>query len=308
MRYLKYLLYVSPILIFTIWTIKKDLSKHELGSKSNPIKFYFTPSVDATTITTNAKELMDFLHKETGYYFETAVPSSYIAIIEAFGTDKADICILNPFAYLLGHKKFGIEARLRLVRVGGETSFKSQIITRYDSGINTLEDLNGKKFAYVDPSSTTGYVLPKALLKKHNIKPAEEVFAMKHDNVVTMIYQKQVDAGATYYSSPDPATGEIQDARVRVKKQFPDVEKVVKIIAFTEDTPNDPVVFRKSLPEDMKEKITVALLKFVKTPKGVEALKKIYGIIGFVRTSDSDYDHLREIVSKSDITLEKVIK
>ncbi|HOJ38509.1 MAG TPA: phosphate/phosphite/phosphonate ABC transporter substrate-binding protein [Ignavibacteriales bacterium] len=308
MKYLKYLLYLSPIIIFTIWSIKKDLSKNELGTKSNPIKFYFTPSVDANTITTNAKELMEFLHKKTGYYFETAVPSSYIAVIEAFGTDKADICILNPFAYLLGNKKFGIEARLRLVRVGGETSFKSQIITRYDSGIKTLEDLNGKKFAFVDPSSTTGYVLPKALLKKHNIKLADEVFAMKHDNVVTMIYQKQVDAGATYYSSPDPETGEIQDARVRVKKQFPDIEKVVKIIAFTEETPNDLVVFRKNLPEEMKEKIAQALIEFVKTPNGVEALKKIYGIIGFVRTKDSDYDHLREVVSKSDITLEKVVK
>jgi phosphonate transport system substrate-binding protein len=308
MRYLKYLIYLSPILIFTVWSIKKDLSKNALGTKSNPIKFYFTPSVDAKTITTNAKELMDFLHKETGYYFETAVPASYIAVIEAFGTDKADICFLNTFSYLLGHKKYGIEAKLRLVRVGGETTFKSQIITRYDSGIKTLEDLNGKKFAFVDPSSTTGYVLPKALMIKHHIKPAEEVFAMKHDNVVTMVYQKQVDAGATYYSSPDPETGEIQDARVRVKKQFPDVEKVVKIIAFTDETPNDPVVFRKNMPEDMKNKIADALIKFVQTPHCKESLRKIYSIIGFIKTTDADYDKLRETIVKSGISLESVIK
>ena len=52
---------------------------------------------------------------------------------------------------------------------------------------------------------------------------------MKHDNVVTMVYQKQVDAGATYYSPPDK-TGEFLDARARYKNQYPDIFEKVKII------------------------------------------------------------------------------
>jgi ABC-type phosphate/phosphonate transport system substrate-binding protein len=51
------------------------------------------------------------------------------------------------------------------------------------------------EIAYVDPSSTSGFILPKALLDQKGIKPSESVFAMRHDNVVTMVYQKQVDAG-----------------------------------------------------------------------------------------------------------------
>lgn len=308
MKTLKYLLYLSPLIIFIFWTTARDYKASSLGSKKNPIKFFFTPSVDSKTITSNAKELSDFLLKETGYHFAISVPTSYVAVIEAFGTDKADISILNTFSYLLGHHKYGIEAKLKLVRVGGETSFKGQIITRFDSGIDSLPQLNGKKMAFVDPSSTTGYVLPIALLKEHGIKPAEESFGMKHDNVVTMVYQKQVDAGATYYSSPDPKTGEIQDARMRVKKQFPDVEKVIKIIGFTAETPNDPVVFRKNMPEDMKEKIVSALLKFVSTKEGQAKLQKIYSVIGFVKTDDKEYDELRRIITKQNITLESIVK
>ena len=44
------------------------------------------------------------------------------------------------------------------------------------------------------------------MFEKMGIKPSETVFAMRHDNVVTMVYQGQVAAGATYYAPPDPVT------------------------------------------------------------------------------------------------------
>jgi phosphonate transport system substrate-binding protein len=78
---------------------------------------------------------------------------------------------------------------------------------------------------------------------------------MRHDNVVIMVYQGQVDAGATYWAPPHPETGEILDARMRVKQQFPDVEKKIKIIGFTEEIPNDPLVFRKDMDEEMGKKV-----------------------------------------------------
>jgi phosphonate transport system substrate-binding protein len=308
MKFIKYSIYILPIIVFIIITTLKEESKGELGSISNPVKFYFTPSVDANRITTNAKELVDFLHKETGYYFTTAVPSSFIALVEAFGTDKVDIAGINTFSYLIAHKKYGAEARLRIVREGGETTYKGQILARTGIGINSIQDLQGRSFAFVDPSSTSGYILPKALLKRDGIKPSEEVFAMKHENVVTMIYQGQVDAGATYYAPPNHTTGEIMDARMRVEKQFPDVEKRVKIIGFTEDIPNDPFVFRKNMPEKMKEKIINAFLKFVSTPEGQKALFDIYDIVGLIPTKDSDYDNLRNMLKEQNISLEGKIK
>lgn len=307
MKLLKFLIYISPILIFITMSFIKDLNRKELGSKNNPVRLYFTPSVDANRITNNAGELVEFLQKETGYYFQTAVPSSYIAVVEAFGTQKADIAGINTFSYLMAREKYGAEARLRIVRVGNETTYKGQFITHIDRGINSIEELQGRTIAYVDPSSTSGYILPKAMLNKKGIRPAEEVFAMKHENVVTMVYQKQVDAGATYYSPRSPETGLIMDARMRVMQQFPDVEKKVKIIGFTQEIPNDPIVFRKELPAEMKEKIVKAFLKFVSTPKGQHSLFEIFDAVSLIPTKDSDYNVLRKILKEQGHSLDGIL-
>ncbi len=308
MNIFKYLLYIIPIIAFIVYSSARDLNEGALGTRSNPIKIYFTPSVDAKRISFNAKALVDFLEKETGYYYRTAVPASFIAVVEAFGTSKVDIAAINTFSYLMAHAKYGAEAKLRIVRDNNQTSYKGQFITRIDSGIDSLQDINGRSFAYVDPSSTSGYILPKAMLNRMHIKPSETVFAMRHDNVVTMVYQGQVAAGATYYAPPDPKTGEILDARMRVEKQFPDVAKKIKIIGFTQDIPNDPWVFRKDMDKDMKEKIIKALIKFVNTDYGQKAMYEIYDIVGLIPTKDSDYDQLRKLLEEQHISFENLVK
>jgi phosphonate transport system substrate-binding protein len=308
MKFIKYLIYLSPIIVFIIAISLKQLNEGALGTYSNPIRIYFTPSVDANRISYNAKSLTDFLHAETGYYYTTAVPASFIAVVEAFGTGKVEVAAINTFSYLMAHAKYGAEARLRIVREGNETTYKGQFITRFDSGINNIDDINGKSMAYVDPSSTSGYILPKALLDDRGIKPSESVFAMRHDNVVIMVYQGQVKAGATYYAPPNTKTGKIMDARMRVAQQYPDIAQKVKIIGFTQDIPNDPWVFRKDMSEVMKEKITNALIKYVNTPAGLKALFEIYDITGLIPSNDSDYDGLRKLLDKENINFEDLMK
>ena len=308
MKLFKYLLYQLPILVFIAAITIRQLNEGALGTYSNPVKIYFTPSVDANKISFNANSLTDFLHRETGYYYTTAVPASFISVVEAFGTGKVEVAAINTFSYLMAHAKYGAEAKLRIVREGNQTTYKGQFITRFDSGINSIEDINGKSMAYVDPSSTSGYILPKAMLDDRGIKPGESVFAMRHDNVVMMVYQGQAKAGATYYAPPSPSTGKIMDARMRVIQQFPDVAYKVKIIGFTQDIPNDPWVFRKDINEVMKEKISDALIKFVNTPGGRKALFEIYDITGLIPTKDSDYDGLRELLEKENIHFEDLMK
>ena len=181
-------------------------------------------------------------------------------------------------------------------------------MTRYDSGIDALSQLNGKSFAYVDPSSTSGYILAKALFDSLGIKLGQTVFAMQHPNVVTMIYQRRVDAGVAYYAPPDKTSGKIMDARARVIRQFPDVAEKVKIIGFTEYIPNDPIVFRKNLSNKMKDAITNALLEFVKTPEGKKAWEEIYDVTGLIPTNDSDYNGLRTLLQRQHIDFEKFVK
>lgn len=268
-------------------------NKAELGTAENPVKFFLVPSVDAKVLEDTGKLLKKELETRTPYKFSFAVPSSYVAVVEAFGTNRADVASINTFGYIMAHDKYGVQARATFVRHGSE-EYKAQIIARSDSDINSVEDLNGKKFAYVDPASTSGYLMPAKLFKEKNIKPAETMFAQKHDNVVTMVYQGQVDAGATFYSPPEG--DKIEDARRLVKTQFPDVEEKVKIVALTEAIPNDPIVFRKDLSEQMKTDITNALMDFQKTEEGKKAFYDIYGITGIVKSTDERYEPVRQML------------
>lgn len=281
------------MVIFSLFLFSCTRQKSELGTAENPIKFFLVPSVDAKMLTEQGDKLKAYLENVTPYRFKISVPTSYIAVVEAFGTKRADMSGLNTYGYLIANEKYGVEARLTFVRYGDET-YRSMIVVRSDSDVKKIEDLNGKKFAFVDPSSASGYILPAKLFKDKNIKLGETVFSQKHDNVITMVYQKQVDAGAAFYSPP--YEGQIEDARRLVKKQYPDVERKIKILTLTEAMPNDPIVFRKDMPVEMKEKIVQALLNFMGTEDGKKILYAIYGGTGLVRSNDQTYDKFRNVL------------
>ncbi|MBI2570681.1 MAG: phosphate/phosphite/phosphonate ABC transporter substrate-binding protein [Candidatus Schekmanbacteria bacterium] len=264
-----------------------------LGSAENPIKMFFVPSVDAKVLEDTSARLKVYVEKATGLSIKVGIPSSYIAVVEAFGTDRADVSILNTFGYILAHDKYGVEARLTVLRFGKPT-YSGQIIARADGPIQTVADIAGKKFAFVDPASTSGYLLPMDLFKKRGIHPAETVFANKHDNVVSMIYQRQVDAGATFYSPPEE--GVLQDARRLVLTQYPDVADVIKIVELTESIPNDPVSFRKNMPEEIKTKIVEAFLDYIQTDEGKDTFNRLYLVTGLTKATDADYDGVRELL------------
>jgi phosphonate transport system substrate-binding protein len=293
------------LLVATLGLASCTTKKAELGTADNPIKLFFVPSVDANLIASKSKVVKAYLEANTPYKFDIRVPSSFVAVVEAFGTNRADVAALNTFGYIMAHEKYGVEAIITLIR-HGQSKYRSQIIARADSNIKKLEDIAGKKFAYVDPASTSGYLLPAKMFLDKNIKPSETVFAQKHDNVITMVYQKQVDAGATFYSPPSDRG--VEDARRLVKTQYPNIEKEVVIVELTDEIPNDPIVIRKNLPEDMKKVIQKAFLDFIETAEGKAAFRDLYGADSFIPTTDKEYDPVREILKSLGTNASSLVK
>ena len=282
-----------------------SFAEDKLGSRDNPIKIFFTPSVDANTIATNSTSFLKFMEKETGYYFKSGIPSNYVAVVEAFGSNRADVAVMNSFGYLMANAKFGAEAKLKALR-HGKDYYAGAIYVSAKSGINSIKDLAGKKFAFTDSSSTSGYLYPLKIFKDENVKLGNTMFAIKHDNVITMIYQGQVDAGAAFYS--DGFDGKIKDARERVMTQFPDVESKVKVLKITDKIPNDPFVFRKGMDPVIVDKIIVSLKKYLATEEGKTVFKNIYAIDGVVPATNKDYDSLREVIKSVGVDVGTLVK
>ena len=264
-----------------------------LGSEGNPIKFVLLPSADRQLIADQAVFVQRHLESHTPYKYRISVPSNFIAVVEAFGTKRADMASINTFGYIMAHERFNVEARLIVRRYGKET-YQSQIIAKADGPIQSVKDIDGKSFAYVDPMSTSGYLMPAKLFFDRKIKPEKTIFAQRHDNVVTMIYQGRVDAGATWYSPPHK--GVMRDARRLVKTQYADVEEKIQIIHLTEELPNDPIVFRADIPEKMKNTIINALIAYISTKEGQVVFDDLLGATGLVKCSDSRYDGVRNML------------
>lgn len=280
---------LAGFLFMTACHFKKDA----LGESENPIKFYLVPSVDAKVLSDNSKILKDYLEKNTPYKFQVIIPQSFAAVVKAFGDRQADVAAINTHGYYSAHNQYGVEARLTVIR-NGLATYQSQFLAHANSKIKSLNDLAGKKVAFVDPESMSGYLMPLKTLKDRKIEPKEIVLALKHDAVVSMIYQRQVDAGATYYGPPQE--GNLEDARRLLKNQYPDIEEKVKVVELSDPIPNDPIVFRKDLPEEIKEKIVNALLQFVASSEGQKAVDSMFGATNFKKATDADYETVREMV------------
>jgi len=293
------------LLGMSFWISGCTRDRGPVGSEENPIKFFFVPSVDTEVIKDTSDVLKSYLEANTPYKYKISIPPSFIAVVEAFGTNRADVASINTFGYILAHEKYGAEALLTVIR-HGESTYKAQFLAKKDSKINTLADFEGKKIAFVDPASTSGYLLPLKILKEKGIKPKETTFAMRHDNVISMIYQGQVDGGATFYSPP--SDGKIQDARRLVKVQYPDVEEQIKILELTPPIPNDPIIFRKELPPEVKTKIVQALMEFVKTTKGQDVLQKLSSVTGLIPATDKDYDPVRQMLTELGKSASELVK
>jgi len=292
-------------LLAVVFVVFGCTQSKELGSKKNPFKFYIVPAQDVVALKEQGQKLAAFLEKETGMFVQIELPINYIALVEAFGSKRADAAIINTFGYILANEKYGVQARLKLMNRGRD-EYYGQIIARVD-GPKSIQELNGKKFAFVDPASTSGYLLPLRLFKQENVKLKEFMFAGKHDTVVRAVYQKQVDAGATFYTPPDE-DGTPKDARWILRTEYPDVYEKIKILKLTGPIPNDPVIFRKDIPEEVKQKFADALIKYIKTDEGKSVLLGMYHITDFKAASDKDYDLVRSYLKDLGQTAQGFIK
>ena len=272
-----FLLLLCPSLVFTA---------ERLGTAQHPICMKFVPSGEAQIILEGGEDIARRLHKLTGLHFKTSITTSYAAVIEAMGAGKVDIGWLATFSYVLAKQKYDVDLLTTVVRFGSPF-YRVKIITSVDSGIQTLDDLQGKKFAFVDAASTSGHLYPKTLLLSKGLNPdrlfAQSRFAGSHNAVILSVLKGKVDAGATY-----------DDARAAVAKTYPEVFTQLRVVAYTKNISNDTVSARKDLDPVLKHKIRAGLIQLSKTPEGSKVLKQVYGISGLM-----DFDALNEVAYRA---------
>src|SRR6185503_20071592 len=101
-----------------------------------------------------------------------------------------------------------------------EAFYKGQFIANTTSGIKSLADLKGKTFCFVDPNSTSGYIVPRIVLKANGIDPDTDFKATQnagsHNNVAIAVYKGDCDAGVTFIDV-------LTDTSANLAAQYPDI-------------------------------------------------------------------------------------
>jgi phosphonate transport system substrate-binding protein len=241
--------------------------------------------------------------------------------------------------YVLANQLCGVDVEFKAVRFGWDV-YWAQILVQRDSDIDSLEDLNGSKWAYPDAGSTSGYLAILPLLADANVTAGETLEAGGHTGAVRAVYNGEADFASSFFSPPLKPEGEpawqrgddpdipadlvescapnedgselwcgewrVLDARAGLREEAPDVIQKVRILTISSDIPNDTLSFSPEFPAELREQISSALVEFAGTETWNESIgnQDFYGWTGINPASDEEYDVVRQMIVWSGLTLE----
>lgn len=312
----------------------------EIGTDAHPIKVLFVPSVDANVIVAGGEVMSAALEEATGLKFEVSVPASYAATIEEMCASPADTMAFIPgLGYVLANQLCGVDVAYKAVRFGWDV-YWAEILVAADSDIDELADLDGKKWAYPDAGSTSGYLAILPMLKEAGITPGETLEAGGHTGAVRAVYNGEADFASAFYSPPLTPEGEpaweigddpeipadliescapnedgsrllcsgwrVLDARAGLREEAPDVIQKVRILTISAAIPNDTLSFGPEFPEALRDQIEAALLEFSQTEAWGTSIgsQDFYGWTGINPAEDEEYDYIRLMIEEAGLTLE----
>ncbi len=294
---LLYTFLLLTLLLLLAGCYKPQSESHELGSAENPLVMAFVPSTEAEKVVSSGEELCDMLTAQTGLHFNSMVATSYVGIVEAMAADKVQVGWLPPMAYVFANERNGDQAILKVVR-HGKSTYRGQILVMADSGIETLEDLKGKRIAYPDAASTSGHLYPKTLLIESGIDPEldlEENFSGSHDAAVLALVKGSVDAACCF-----------EDARTKLAESgLDDIMQSTRVLSYTPEIPADNVSVTSELDPELTRRITQGLLTLAGSEEGARILFELYEIEGLEAALDADYDPVRRMASLLGLDIEE---
>jgi phosphonate transport system substrate-binding protein len=165
--------------------------------------------------------------------------------------------------------------------------------------------LKGKTFCFVDPNSTSGYIIPRIILGANGINPDKDLKATtnagSHNNVGIAVYKGDCDAGSTFI---DITT----DAAANLKATYPDIATKVVPFYITDRIPNDGVQVIKGLDPKITEATVNGLIAMAKDPDGNKVLVSLYTINDFQKIDSSFYKPFADILKKAGVDPSSLVK
>jgi len=232
------------------------------------------------------RQLLDYIAEKLGREVQFIQRKTYGEINELLGIGQIDLAFICSGPYAAGKEKYDFEL-VATPQVQNSRYYQSYLIVNKASQFNRLADLKGRVFAFTDPESNTGKLVPTYWLFEIGEQPetyfSKTIYTYSHDNSILAVAKALVDGAAIdgliweYYNQKDPAF----TSRTR-------------IIRKSEPYGIPPIVASKFLSSGLKDRIRQLFLEMHLDPRGQKILNELM-IDRFLAPRDEWYDSIRQM-------------
>ena len=264
----------------------------------NQLVFSIIPTEETTQELDIYKPLLDKLKDKTGKPVEFFMPTSYASVIEGMVNGWVQIGVHGPNSYVLAKEKDPVlEVFATYTKTKGHfqeegPGYKAVLVSRSDSKFDSIESVKDSVVGLADPASTSGNLLPRMVFGDVvGVGPELEKY-----------FSKVVYTGGHDQSALAVKEGRVDDAFVATHRLDNVIDRGLakpedfRVIWSSEVIPQDPMVYRSDLCEDLKAQIRESFLTLHEDQNakpffdGIKSTK-------CVAMQDSDYDIIRKLVA-----------
>lgn len=234
--------------------------------------------------------LLEYIAGRIGRKINLVQRKAYAEVNGLLANGGIDLAFICAGPYAADRDRYHFEA-LAIPLIHQKSVYRAYLIAGRASPVNRFEDLRGKVFAFSDPDSNAGYIVPRFLLADIGEHPktffGKTIFTYSHDNSILAVSRSLVDAAFVhehiweYYSVKNP-----------------DVTSRVRILYASEPYGNPPLVASAFMPEPMKHRIRKLLFSMQDDPNGAEILSELL-IDRFIPPDEHLYDPIRRMLAQT---------
>jgi phosphonate transport system substrate-binding protein len=196
---------------------------------------------------------------------DLVLSSTYKSVGWLLEQGKIELAWFSGVAFSRVSRIHPAHALARAVR-RGKTTYVGLIVVRASSPIASLKDLRGKRLAYVDPASGSGFWAANQILLDAGLSPgadlASAAFTYGHLESLKAVRDGRYDAAAVFEGALSVYRGAIDPGDFRE-------------LARSRPLANDVVACSLTLAPALKERVRRLLLDMASTPEGRRGLAEM---------------------------------
>ncbi|QBX35276.1 phosphonate ABC transporter substrate-binding protein [Paracoccus liaowanqingii] len=206
--------------------------------------------------------LRGYAEEALGVPVRLFTPADYNGVIQGLLGGSLDMAWLGASAYAAVYvaDENAIEPVLVKTNLDGSYTYHSIGFARADSGITSVADMEGKSFAFADPNSTSGFLIPNVELPAEGYSMAEGEYFSRigfsggHEQSIIAVVNGDYDAGVTWADGQGAWEDGYNSGALRkaADSGIVDMNDIVEIWK-SSPIPEGPVVLRQALPDDVKQ-------------------------------------------------------